>query len=129
MIRKLEKGTIELHPKGWGHELWLANTELYCGKILELWEDKECSIHYHKIKHETFYVYEGKMLVRVWEEPFEAEDLADVPVSEFVMLEGERLIVPPNTPHQFRGLAKFTEFIEFSTQHFEEDSYRIVKGD
>jgi len=26
----------EVHPKGWGRELWLANNKLYCGKVLEV---------------------------------------------------------------------------------------------
>ena len=40
----------EVHEKGWGRELWIVNSELYCSKIMELTKDKKCSIHYHKIK-------------------------------------------------------------------------------
>ena len=25
---------IEIHPKGWGYEKWIVNTDKYCGKIL-----------------------------------------------------------------------------------------------
>jgi mannose-6-phosphate isomerase-like protein (cupin superfamily) len=49
--------------------------------------------------------------------------------SEFLMEKGDRLVIPPNTPHQFIGIAAETTIIEISTQHFEEDSYRIQKGD
>ena len=45
----------EIHKKGWGYENWLVNTELYCGKILHFNHGKQCSLHYHKIKDETFY--------------------------------------------------------------------------
>jgi hypothetical protein len=24
--------TIEIHPKGWGHEKWIVNEKKYCGK-------------------------------------------------------------------------------------------------
>lgn len=39
---------------------------------------------------------------------------------------GDTLYLPPFVPHEFFGL-EHTEFFEFSTQHFEEDSYRISK--
>ena len=32
--------------KGWGYEQWMANSELYCGKLLVVFADKKCSIHY-----------------------------------------------------------------------------------
>jgi mannose-6-phosphate isomerase-like protein (cupin superfamily) len=42
---------------------------------------------------------------------------------------GDRVVIPPNTPHQFRGMDPKSTIIEISTQHFEDDSYRIVRGD
>ena len=45
--------------KTWGFELWLANTDLYCGKFLNFKKGASCSYHYHKEKHETFYVNAG----------------------------------------------------------------------
>jgi hypothetical protein len=38
-------------------------------------------------------------------------------------------VLPPNTPHQFIGIDPKSTIIEISTQHFDEDSYRIQKGD
>ena len=55
---------IEIHPKGWGHEKWIVNTDKYCGKILFFEEGKQCSWHYHKLKDETFYVQSGEILLR-----------------------------------------------------------------
>ena len=26
---------LEVHPKGWGDELWITNNDKYCGKILQ----------------------------------------------------------------------------------------------
>ena len=55
--------TIELHPKGWGHEKWIVNTDEYCGKLLFFNEGKRCSWHYHKVKDETFYLQSGRILL------------------------------------------------------------------
>ena len=39
---------IKYVPKGWGYEKWIANCEKYCGKLLFIAKDKQCSWHYHK---------------------------------------------------------------------------------
>lgn len=43
----------ERHEKAWGHELWIINNELYCGKLLVFKKDKEFSMHYHLLKDEA----------------------------------------------------------------------------
>jgi hypothetical protein len=45
---------VHFVKKGWGSELWLVNGDLYCGKILRFNKGKKCSLHYHKLKTETF---------------------------------------------------------------------------
>ncbi len=44
-------------------EFWVANNteEGYCGKFLFLFEGQSCPEHYHKLKHETFFVVKGKV--------------------------------------------------------------------
>src|SRR4051812_37450647 len=42
--------------KIWGREIWITNTALYCGKHLLLNKGYQCSLHYHKIKDETFHL-------------------------------------------------------------------------
>ena len=59
---------IAIHPKGWGYEKWIVNKDEYCGKLLHIIKGKKCSWHYHKSKDETFYLQEGKLLVRYSEE-------------------------------------------------------------
>ncbi len=112
----------EEHPKGWGKELWIANSPLYCGKKMILREGKKCSVHYHKLKDETFFVQSGKVRLDLYPEGFPGE------FKRFVLLAGQALHIPVKTIHQFYGLEE-SEIFEFSTQHFEEDSYRIEKGD
>ena len=41
---------------------------------------------------------------------------------------GDNFHVPVGLIHQMEAV-KDTEMFEFSTQHFDEDSYRVIKGD
>jgi uncharacterized RmlC-like cupin family protein len=110
----------ELHPKGWGSEVWIVNNELYCGKVLSIFAGKKCSLHYHEQKTETMLVMSGEVRMRFG---FEVEDL-----SEVEMKPGDVFHIPRGLIHQFEAISD-AQIIEFSTQHFENDSYRLVKGD
>lgn len=100
--------------KIWGREYWIHNDEKYCGKKLVLNKGKRCSLHCHKIKHETFYVQEGKVLM-------------ELDKTERIMQPGDFIEIPIGKVHRFSGLENSVIF-EFSTKHFEEDSYR-AKGE
>src|SRR5260370_30961190 len=50
--------------KGWGREIWIANNPLYCGKILEIRKGKRCSLHFHKLKTESFYLRSGRLKLK-----------------------------------------------------------------
>ena len=52
---------VQIVPKGWGREVWIANNDLYCGKILEIRRGKRCSLHFHKLKTESFYLRVGRL--------------------------------------------------------------------
>jgi mannose-6-phosphate isomerase-like protein (cupin superfamily) len=109
-------------PKGWGFEKWLVNNDKYCGKLLYFVKGKKCSWHYHKIKDEVFFIQSGKILVKYgWD--------GDISEAEEVVLErGDTFHVRTGLIHQMIALED-TELFEFSTQHFDEDSYRISRGD
>jgi len=114
--------SIKFVAKGWGFEKWIVNCEEYCGKLLYFVKGKRCSWHYHVLKDEVFYVQSGKLLVKY-------SDRDDLNAAQEVVLEaGDNFHVYRGLRHQMFAL-KDTELFEFSTQHFEEDSYRIVKGD
>jgi mannose-6-phosphate isomerase-like protein (cupin superfamily) len=113
---------VHIEPKGWGREVWIANNDLYCGKVLEIRKGKRCSLHYHKLKTESFYLRAGRLKVRV-------KDSRDSEtVEEFEMKPGDCMDVPPGLVHQMEALED-AELIEFSTQHFDSDSHRLVRGD
>lgn len=108
--------------KAWGWEDWIVNGELYCGKQLGVLAGKKCSYHYHRLKDETFYVASGKVLLRHgW-----GDDLAAA--ESVILAPGDSFHVPVGLRHQFEGLERSIIY-EFSTQHFDSDSYRVVKGD
>ena len=108
--------------KGWGYEKWIVNKSEYCGKLLFFNDGKSCSWHYHKLKDEVFYVQSGQILVKYSEH----DDLASA--KELILNVGDSFHVYRGLRHQMIALEK-TELFEFSTQHFDSDSYRIAKGD
>jgi mannose-6-phosphate isomerase-like protein (cupin superfamily) len=113
---------INFVPKGWGFEKWIVNCEKYCGKLLYFVKGKKCSWHYHKIKDEVFYIQSGKILLRHSND----DDLESANIT--ILEKGDRFHVPVGLRHQMEALEE-TELFEFSTQHFDSDSYRIKKGD
>jgi len=116
------KTNSKFHPKGWGHEEWIVNSEKYCGKILRFEKGKKCSWHYHKIKDEVFYLLSGQITLKVSNED-------DINESQTLILEkGESFHVKTGMRHQMIAIED-SELLEISTQHFEDDSYRIIKGD
>jgi len=73
-------------------EFWVANEEElgYCGKFLFMFDGQTCPRHYHKMKHETFFVVKGSIRMRMDDD-------------EFIMNEGDVLPMPPGTYHSFTG--------------------------
>ena len=108
--------------KGWGWERWIVNCEEYCGKLLFFEKDKQCSWHFHKLKDEVFYVQSRRLLVKY----SDGDKLEDA--EEIVLEAGDNFHVYRGLRHRMIALQD-TELFEFSTQHFDSDSYRIEKGD
>lgn len=99
--------------KVWGKEIWIVNRD-YCGKKLILKKGFRCSMHYHKLKDETFYVLSGKVLI-------------ELGMKKQVMLPGDSIWIPPGARHRFTGLED-SEIMEFSTHHEDSDSYRETES-
>jgi len=111
-IKGKKKATY--HQKVWGVEEWIANNDKYCGKILHLKSGWVCSYHHHKIKDETFYILEGVVKMKV-------EGRSEI------LHSGAVVHIPVGTKHSFAGVMD-AKILEISTQHFEEDSYRVDKS-
>jgi quercetin dioxygenase-like cupin family protein len=114
--------SIKFVPKGWGFEKWIVNNEEYCGKLLYFAKGKKCSWHYHVLKDETFYIQSGKILLKFGDN----DDMSFA--NEVVLERGDNFHVYRGLRHQMLALED-TELFEFSTQHFDSDSYRVEKGD
>jgi mannose-6-phosphate isomerase-like protein (cupin superfamily) len=113
---------LHIVPKGWGFEKWIVNNEKYCGKILYLVKDRRCSWHYHKIKDETFYIQSGKIELKYGHDE-------DINISNSIILNrGDHFHIPVGLKHQMLAIED-TELFEFSTQHLDNNSIRLVKGD
>jgi mannose-6-phosphate isomerase-like protein (cupin superfamily) len=108
-------------PKGWGSEIIFENNELYCGKLLNFKKGAKFSMHYHLIKDETWFVKEGEFIYR-----YINTNNADV--IQINLKEGDTVRQLPGQPHQLEDLTDGVIF-EVSTQHFDDDSYRVIKGD
>ena len=124
MIKELMTMTSSINfvPKGWGFEKWIVNNEQYCGKLLYFVKGKKCSWHYHKLKDETFYIQSGKLIL------FYGEDDNIELAQKKVLKKRDHFHVPVGLRHRMYALED-TEMFEFSTQHFDSDSIRVIEGD
>ncbi|NOZ64668.1 MAG: cupin domain-containing protein [Caldiserica bacterium] len=97
-------------------EYWIVNIPQYCGKILYLKKGYTCPLHYHKDKHETFFIWKGKVEMEVDGE-------------KVIMKPGDVLVMEQGKKHKFTALEEDAVIFEFSGEHKEEDSYFLEEGD
>jgi mannose-6-phosphate isomerase len=57
---------MKIVEKPWGREIWIAHTEKYALKIIEIRKGTRSSLQYHVKKHEHIYVDSG-VLGMEWE--------------------------------------------------------------
>lgn len=116
MRNKIEPKIVK---KIWGHEIWLHNDSLYCGKILVFEKMySKFSMHYHMLKTETWYVQKGKFI-------FDWIDTETAQLKRDYLNEGDIVHLEKGTPHQLMSLENDCRIFEVSTEHFDNDSYRI----
>lgn len=125
-MKKIGIATIEdcrdgIIPKKWGSEIIIHNDEDYCGKILRFNEGARFSMHFHMKKSETWFVQRGRFKLR-FIDPETADELTEI------LIQGDVVEIPPGNPHQLIAIEE-GDIFEVSTQHFDDDSYRIIKGD
>ena len=122
MSKKKQPLPMKHVPKGWGWGRWIVNCPEYCGKLLFFNKGKRCSWHFHKIKDEVFYLQSGKMIVYYSRN----DDIEQA--NQIILNPGEKFHVATGLRHQMVALED-SELFEFSTEHFDSDSHRIIKGD
>ena len=134
---------IKFVSKNWGFEKIIVNTPLYCGKLLFIAAKKKTSLHYHNRKDETFFVHRGKVTILFSDDLEKIKSLAtliDGKVENPLLFDansgglqsvtlnaGENFYIPPRRVHRIVA-HEDTELYEFSTQHFDDDSKRLLPG-
>jgi mannose-6-phosphate isomerase-like protein (cupin superfamily) len=109
--------------KGWGYEVIWATNDKYCGKIMVFEKvGAKFSMHFHKEKDETWFVNNGRFLLR-W------IDTKDASLHEQELKTGDVWHNPPLQPHQLICMEAGSSITEVSTPDSVEDNYRIVRGD
>jgi mannose-6-phosphate isomerase-like protein (cupin superfamily) len=112
------KNVHSIHEKSWGHEEWIVNNDLYCGKRLHFTvRGGKTSMHYHLKKHETMYVESGIFEIRYLDR---TTGLLEVTILRI----GESLVISQETRHQIVAIESGV-LIEFSTHHEDSDSIRM----
>ena len=91
-------------------------------KLLYFVKGKKCSWHYHKLKDETFYIQSGRIRLRY------SDDDEIAHAIEVILCPGDKFHIYRGLRHQMEALTD-VELFEFSTEHFDEDSIRIERGD
>jgi mannose-6-phosphate isomerase-like protein (cupin superfamily) len=100
-------------PKEWGYEIWLHNSPLYCAKLLLLQYNKQCSLHRHLKKTETFFILEGYVDI-------------ELGTNRIKILKGvtDSVHIPVGTWHRFGGVTEAV-ILEVSSHHDDEDVERL----
>jgi mannose-6-phosphate isomerase-like protein (cupin superfamily) len=106
--------------KPWGSEEWIVNNSKYCGKLLRIKRDCSTSWHYHKLKDEVMYVHTGKVKITYGYN----ENINHISNREIILDKGESFHIPTVLIHKITAIEE-TELFEFSTEHFDSDSYRL----
>jgi D-lyxose ketol-isomerase len=136
--------------KVWGNERWLINNDKYCSKFLNLNNGYTCSLHYHAIKDETFYVLCGTVEIKyvdlrkvipvlsvilnaeeiedIYKTAIKNKDLIEKNIKIITLNHGEQFRIKPFVAHSFIASSFAAQLLEVSTTHFEEDSYRLTES-
>ena len=109
--------------KGWGKEVIYADHEEYCGKLLVY--DKAgatSSMHFHKIKKESWYVLQGSFEYKVI-------DTSIGNINTVVINQGDVVTNEIYTIHQLIAREDNSIIVEVSTKDYSYDNYRVIPGD
>lgn len=116
------KKQIKHIDKPWGYERILEQNKDYVVKELFMKEGNSCSLQYHELKHETFYVLKGKLRFYV------GKTKDDLTIMELNV--GECYTIEPLVVHRMEAIVD-SLYLESSTNHLDdvirlEDKYGRV---
>ena len=93
-------------------EFWICNNtaEGYCGKFIFLFSGQTCPRHFHRIKHETFFVLRGKIKLNLR--------------GKNINLDAGRVAaIPLESGHYFTAISGPALVLEISKPSLHRDSY------
>lgn len=111
---------MKVVPKPWGREVWIAQTDKYAMKIIEIKKGTRSSLQYHVKKHEHIYVDSGVMQVE-WE-----NDQGEMEI--LILKPGEVIENKPGRKHRMTAVED-VRLLEVSTPELDDvvrlaDDYR-----
>jgi mannose-6-phosphate isomerase-like protein (cupin superfamily) len=118
MTREDQK--MKIVEKPWGREIWVAHTDKYAFKIIEIKQGTRSSLQYHVKKHEHLYVDRGVLQIEWENEQAQMETL--------ILRAGEAIENKPGRRHRATALEDL-RLLEVSTPELDdvvrvEDDYR-----
>lgn len=119
-VTKRSREEVGEHPKRWGSEFWVENCPEYCGKVLCFDGPGATSMHFHVRKLETMLLLQGNVVI-------DMIDTDDGTPYSIELVPGDAVQIPRFQPHSIRALDQ-ASVVEFSTTHFEDDSFRLSKA-
>ncbi len=102
---------MKIVEKPWGREIWVAHTDRYALKLIEIKKGTRSSLQYHERKHEHIYLDSGLLKVEHESETGQMETL--------VLRPGEVLENKPGRRHRVTALED-VRVIEVSTPELED---------
>ena len=111
---------MKIVEKPWGREIWVAHTDKYALKIIEVNQGTRSSLQYHVKKHEHIYVDSGRLQVE-WENESGAMEVLQLKPGD--VIENE-----PGRKHRVTAIEN-VRLIEVSTPELDdvvrvEDDYK-----
>lgn len=116
---------MKIVEKPWGREIWVAHTDKYALKIIEIKQGNRSSLQLHRVKHEHLYVDKGTFRV-------EHEDAGGT-MRATTLQPGQVIEVKPGTRHRAEAVTD-VRLIEVSTPELDdvvriEDDYGRETGE
>jgi mannose-6-phosphate isomerase-like protein (cupin superfamily) len=102
---------MKIVEKPWGREIWVAHTDKYALKIIEVKQGHRSSLQYHVQKHEHIYVDAGRLEMEWENDQGQMETLSLGP--------GEVVENAPGRKHRVTALED-VRLIEVSTPHLDD---------
>jgi mannose-6-phosphate isomerase-like protein (cupin superfamily) len=87
---------VRIVPKPWGEEWWLAHTDRYAGKVLFVRKGQRLSLQYHNVKHETQFMWSGRIRMEIGRDENHME--------ERILGPGAVTEIVPGTRHRIEAL-------------------------